>query len=512
MSQEHTGPEYRAFAHLNADKCSLYRDILRAFTRARSSFTLHLRPSEMQSVLTEEDAKHYPIDEIEAALAQLCEWGNIEAHRDTSDVETVEAFYRPRYLYQLTNAGEAAERAISAFHGALIQPGELQSRALEDIQRHLGELEILADQTPPDQGKVSQVLDLLSLRFESLTSRAQTFMRSLQRQIDLQGVELEVFIAYKEKLIDYLERFIEGLVVATAEVGQRIERIEELGVNRLLVAAAERETSDAIAQTPEMKAEAIILWTRRWAGFRNWFIGRDGRPSQAEVLRARSRSAVPALLAAIAGINERRISRSDRVADLKTLACWFAEAESDSDAHRLWRASFGLTATRHIEVNADTLALRDHEPIASNVSWFDAPCVTLSPRLRKSGRNPAKGPARSIIDRREGKAALAKFAKDEAAQIEAAQVRLATGRRMRLSEIGHVDPSAFALFLDLLGKALGGYLKSDEPVEADSSDGSLHIRMEPTKDDHPACIDTDDGIFHGKDYFVTVTRSYTEAR
>jgi hypothetical protein len=30
---------------------------------------------------------------LEAALAKLCEWRNLEAHRDTADVATVEEFY-----------------------------------------------------------------------------------------------------------------------------------------------------------------------------------------------------------------------------------------------------------------------------------------------------------------------------------------------------------------------------------------------------------------------------------
>jgi len=185
---------------------------------AKAEFALHLRPADVRDSLRFQDATvDIPLDEVDSSLSQLCDWGNLEAHRDSSEVATVEEFYRPRYLYQLSSEGEAAERGLALFYETLVQPGELQSRALEDIQTHLGELEALAATAPLDAGKVFQVLDLLRVRFESLTSRAQTFMRSLQRQIDLQGIELEAFIAYKEKLIDYLERFVEGLVVATSE-------------------------------------------------------------------------------------------------------------------------------------------------------------------------------------------------------------------------------------------------------------------------------------------------------
>lgn len=96
------------FVHVNADKAGLYRAVLRVFMEAKAAFALHLRPA---------------------------------------DVATVEEFYRPRFVYQLTAEGEAAERA-------------------------------------------------------------QTFQRSLQRTMDLHGITVAAFLDYKQTLIDYLERCI----------------------------------------------------------------------------------------------------------------------------------------------------------------------------------------------------------------------------------------------------------------------------------------------------------------
>ncbi len=499
----------RVFAHLTADKHVVYRAILRAFTEARGAFVLHLRSADLKEILTkQDDTRHISIDEIESALLSLRDWGNLEAHRDTSDVATVEEFYRPRYLYQLTNEGEAAERAIVTFYEALIRPGELQSQALEDIQRHLTELEVLAGEPLLDEGKTFQVLDLLRNRFESLTSRAQTFMRTLQRQMDLQGIELDAFIAYKEKLIDYLERFIEGLVVATSEIAQRIVRIEEHGLNRLLHVAAQREIADALSPTDDQRADAQRLWSRRWAGFRSWFIGQAGTPSQADILRGRARSAVPVLLATVTNINERRLNRSDRVADLNTLARWFAQTRSDEEAHRLWRAAFCLNPTRHLVVDEATLTQREQAPISAQTSWFDAPPVIISPRLRKAGRHSAKATVRTIEDRTPAKRLLAQLAQDEAAQIAKAQTQLATGTRMRLSEIVELDAVAFDLFLDLLGEVLVNHIEPNQSAEADSSDGALHICLEPTRDGARATIVTSKGIFSGEDYFITITNTF----
>ena len=65
-------------------------------------------------------------------------------------------------------------------------------------------------------------------------------------------------------------------------------------------------------------------WRERWKGLRGWFLSTGHEPPQAELLRARARAAIPQLLGAIAALNERRSGRSDRSADFRVLASWFA--------------------------------------------------------------------------------------------------------------------------------------------------------------------------------------------
>src|SRR2546427_7324480 len=105
-----------------------------------------------------------------------------------------------------------------AFEEAIQQSGELQTTALADICSLLAELETIAKSSEPDEGKVHLILITLRSRFEELTRRAQMFMSGLQRRIDLQAFGLEDFLAYKQRLLDYLERFIHELIVVTAEI------------------------------------------------------------------------------------------------------------------------------------------------------------------------------------------------------------------------------------------------------------------------------------------------------
>jgi uncharacterized protein (TIGR02677 family) len=138
------------FRHVSAEKAALYRSIMDVFAAAKRQFRLHLRPDEVRA------EGRWPGDEVpspeavQQALAQLVEWGNLEAQPDTARVQSIEDFYRARFLYRLSAGGEAVESALETFELALARRGELQSVALEDI---LARLQGLARDRPLDAGK-----------------------------------------------------------------------------------------------------------------------------------------------------------------------------------------------------------------------------------------------------------------------------------------------------------------------------------------------------------------------
>jgi uncharacterized protein (TIGR02677 family) len=500
--------QIRAFAYLTAEKAALYRAVLGAFMQAKERFLLHLRPREISAAVV---AGGRPLEpgELEAALGQLCDWGNLEAHPDTAEVATVEDFYRPRFLYGLTAEGEAAENAVRVFQKLLIQPGELQTAALADIRALLKELITIAQASPLDESRLYLTLQQLCSRLEELTSRAQVFLRSLQRTIDLQGISVEAFLAYKERLIDYLERFIGELVVSGGEIAEGIERLEASGVEPLLQAAARRELADSLDATDETRHAALDGWRSRWLGLRAWFLGSDEEPSQAEVLRARARAAIPALLAAVATINDRRLTRTDRAADWRTLARWFATLDDERDAHRLWRAATALPPARHLYVDEKSLERWEIEDTGAQQSWLEAPPLKISLRLRATGRYTRRGRLNDVVDHSEEKLELARIARLEAEQLEKAQRFLARGERLRLSQLGKLDPTEFGLLLDLLGEALAARARPEESAEATSSDGGLCIHLEPILDPASPIAEIEVeglGCLRGPDCFVTIRR------
>ncbi|MEU9098015.1 TIGR02677 family protein [Streptomyces sp. NPDC048361] len=503
--QESPSNGYGPFAHLTAPNVLLYRAVMRAFLVAKERFAVHLRPEEVYAGLAG-DVRPGELDGVVGALDKLVEWGNLRADPDTGRVTAVEDFYRKRFIYQLTREGEAAEQALAVYDEALGRRGALQAVALHDIVTQLRALLVLAAEEAPDPAKAHLALDALASRFAALADNARAFMGSLQRTIDLHDVGEEVFLAYKDQLIQYLERFIQDLITIGGRIARLILELEGDGrIQTLLRAAAAREAADATPQEAAHAEQAAYeRWAGRWAGLAAWFLSRDGRESQARLLRGRALGAIPQLLAVVRSLNERRAGRSDRSADFRTLAQWFAEASDDDARHRLWRTAFGLYPARHLSVDAETLAARLAHPVPASTPWAEAAPLHISPQLRRTGSYERRGKPRKVENRQEARRLLAESAAKQAAETAAARDRLATGGITRLSGLGELDPVSFRMFLQLLGDALATWRPGMTHTVATSNDGSMEIRLTASADGSVAEVRTPDGVFRGPDHTIEI--------
>ncbi|MFG1951972.1 TIGR02677 family protein [Micromonospora sp. NPDC048830] len=533
-----TGSPAQPFAHLQAQNSALYRQILDAFVRAKQRFTVHLRPEDVlieilaaaRDTTTETPTGVGPsLETVRAALDQLAGWGNLRADPDTGRVTTVEDFHRARYLYQLTREGHAAEDAIARYEEAIGRRGALQSVALSDIAEQLRGLLAVAEAAaagePPDAAKTHLLLLSLVDRFTGLADNAQAFMASLRRAIDFSDADVAAFLAYKEQLIAYLERFIADLANRGAEIAALARRIEAVGVTPLLEVAARREAADAAPPEEHGDADgrdgldrdawgghdaamrqALDTWRLRWAGLRDWFVSADSsRPAQARLLRTAAIGGIRQLLSTVAAINERRAGRSDRSADFRRLALWFAEAPDDEAAHRLWHTAFGLSPARHLTTTAATLAAAEERPVPAATPWARAPRLEISPRLRRTGSYERRGAPNRVIDRSEQRRVLAERMRREAEQTARARAALATPGPIHLSELARLDSAEFRLFLQLLGDALAARRPDQSEVTTTTSDGTMAVRLRRVDGAPPARVVTEDGVLTGPEHLIEIT-------
>ncbi|WP_107098709.1 TIGR02677 family protein, partial [Streptomyces hirsutus] len=191
-------------------------------------------------------------------------------------------------------------------------------------------------------------------------------------------------------------------------------------------------------------------------------------------------------------------------ADFRTLARWFAQAPDDAARHRLWRVAFGLHSSRHLTVDADTLAEQAASPEPASTPWGESRPLRISPQLRRTGSYERRGKPRKVADRGEAKRRLAELAARQTEETRRARDRLVTGGPVRLSRLGELDPHAFQLFLRLLGDALATWRPGMTGTVVTSGDGSMEIRLTALGDGSTAEVRTPDGVFSGPDHLIDI--------
>jgi len=296
------------FAYIASDKAPLYRTIIRVFMEAKERFVFQLGLQDIRAAARTDDA-----EEIETALVQLCEWGNLQTHSDTTGVNTLEEFLSPRQIFELTASGNHAARTLAAMATEAGGTSDLDGTALVDIRETIHELKLATQKEAPDAGKIHRHSVLLQTRFEDVTMTADALVAAMDRSIRSRSHDAQ-------PLADFSERFVADLVLTAASVGEAMNTIRTVGLDLCIQAVAERSARSGVPATPEHTGAMVVQWRSFWRRFCTWFISEPGRLSSAEILRERLRSVLPALLSIITTFNDRRIHRIDRSNDFRVLA------------------------------------------------------------------------------------------------------------------------------------------------------------------------------------------------
>ena len=136
MTHFDSGGRLTLFSYTVESLAPLYRAVMRLFFEAKARYRIQFRPDEVAAELRTFRGE-IPEGGIDRALDQLVEWGNLRRSHDAGRVATLEDFRRRHFVYQLTAAGEAAERAVGEVLEALEKSGSLQRVMLGTILRNL---------------------------------------------------------------------------------------------------------------------------------------------------------------------------------------------------------------------------------------------------------------------------------------------------------------------------------------------------------------------------------------
>lgn len=409
----------RLFTYVTVDLRETYVWALRAFDRARANYHVLLHTNEVAAEL-EALAADFPECprpsglELPRLLDALVDWGVLDRTQDATRATTL-AEYRNRHsVYQFTEVGYRAHRAVESVLNATLSDANLSRLVFSDI---LDDLHALA--TANERGDADEIyrkLNRLDGVLKDMAERAARFYLMLG---DLgRGTETtaEVFLAHKDALLAHLRDFHLELQRYVPLLRQAVEAVELTGVDRMIEAAAEAD--ERVFRSP---AERWEDWRLRWHGMRSWFKspGHD-RACEADRLGDATVGAISDVLALLRRVTEARRGGVSRESQLRHLAAWFAAAPTEQAAHALFDVVFQFGSPRHVGV-----AHAAADTIASRSSWWDAPAVELSRTLVETGRPPGPGRPAAIVRDEAGRARLRERQLAEQRQLTEAAGRLA---------------------------------------------------------------------------------------
>ena len=252
----------RLFGYVTAENRLAYLWVLRAFEAARASYHVLLHTSEVAGALaglhTEVPDCPDPADlELPRLLDALVEWGVLDRGQDGARATTL-AEYRNRHsVYQFTEAGYRAHRAVESVLSATMDDTTLSRLVFADLLADLTAL--AAANEAGDAEEVYRKLSRLDRALADIAERAARFYHMLGDLSRTQDNRAETFLAHKDALLAHLRDFHDELQRYTPRLREAVETVEATGLPRLLEFAAEAD--ERIFRTP---AERLEDWQRRW--------------------------------------------------------------------------------------------------------------------------------------------------------------------------------------------------------------------------------------------------------
>lgn len=434
-------------AYLVAQFASQYRALVDVLLEAQDTSLTGLSYDEIQdhlrtylrTCLSDDTAETLLADQafnLGARLDRLVQWQVLTRWQEPA--RTGEDFLRRRDRYQLTPRAARLHafwtQELNAEEGSAadltLAPRAIHSRleAFADAVR---------DRRYRDAATEYQVVMTLH---HGMARAARAWQRSLAHALS-GGPDPEKQAVLAGTLRAYIGAWGEQVDVHSPQIASLMADLDADLDDQVWRACCRSALDDA---TEEQLAQQAERWTRTWEALGSWFHGEDG---QARRLRRQLRDLVAPwarnmhILMDIGGTVTRR-------AELLRLARAIERAPDDETAWRLWDASTGLFAARHLLLPVDVA--NDHTR-----SWNDAPPAEVTARFREQGTRSAVGRRAKVPDYSTGRTAARRARAAALAARAEAEASLRTRSGGRFATWESLSEGELELLLELLGVAHG---------------------------------------------------------
>ena len=262
----------RLFAFASAEKSALYLWTLRAMEHARANYVVLLHAGDVATALADLADEHAGRAEVPALSAetlsplldQLYVWQLLDRSYDGARAATLAEYRNRHYVYQFSQAGYRAYRAVEDVLGARLDDATLSRLLLPELLADLHDL--AAANRDGNSELVFRKLSRLDSALNEMAERAARFYLMLSDLARTNETSAEVFLVHKDALLAHLREFSSELARYTPKLAAAVRDVQATGVEALLEHAAEAD--ERIFRSP---ADRLADWRQRWAGLVSWF-------------------------------------------------------------------------------------------------------------------------------------------------------------------------------------------------------------------------------------------------
>ncbi|MGH3211514.1 MAG: DUF2397 domain-containing protein, partial [Trebonia sp.] len=256
----------RLFHFAAAEKRHEYLSLLRAFDRARANYQVLMHVSDAQAALDAMagERQDAPASDVQSLLDSLAEWQVLDRSYDGTRAANLAEYRNRHYVYQFTQAGYRAYRAVEEVLSASLEDAQLSRLVFPDI---LADLRTLAEAARSgDAPEVYRKLSRLDGVLADMAQRAARFYLMLGDLARTNDTRPEVFLAHKDALLTHMREFHSELSRYAPLLADAVEAVNAEGPD--LVAALAAAADDSLFRSPEQRHRE---WRHRWNGLVQWF-------------------------------------------------------------------------------------------------------------------------------------------------------------------------------------------------------------------------------------------------
>ena len=297
----------------------------------------------MLDALAAEHAEAGTAGDVQVLLDALAEWQVLDRSYDGTRAANLAEYRNRHYVYQFTQAGYRAYRAVEDVLGASLEDAQLSRLVFPDI---LADLVTLAEAArTSDAAEVYRKLSRLDGVLADMAQRAARFYLMLGDLARTNDTRPEVFLAQGRAAHPHAR--VPLRAVPVLPVAGRCRRGGRRDRRRPDRRAGGRGRRAALPRSRRARRRLAAPLGRAASGSAP---APAARPSGCRTPRSPGSRTSPRCSAKV---TESRRGGVSRESQLRHLAQWFASAPADADAHALFQAVFGLGAPRHVSASYD---------------------------------------------------------------------------------------------------------------------------------------------------------------